>query len=261
MNWQFSKCGWSVATAIALAASMMGAAAAQVASHTQLSVEQDSPLRLTAHVAGVTGAPAEDGIVSFLTAKGSVGSASVKDGEATLVVDKLPQSVRTITAVYGGSTRFGASQASAAAAADATSLPDFVLTVNPSSVTVSPGQYGTIVVTATPENGFANMITLTCSSIPADSACAFSPISITPQNGNAVTSTLQIQTQGASGTSAASHSPFTASRIAYGFVLPGALALIGIGALRRRTGWNALRMVGLAALLAASTLGLSACAL
>src|SRR5579862_3872748 len=65
------------------------AAGAQVATRTHLSVAHVGPgATFTAKVADVTGNPATDGAVSFETAKGSLGSAFVENGAATLTVEK-----------------------------------------------------------------------------------------------------------------------------------------------------------------------------
>jgi len=237
MNLQLSRLGITRLTGLAFICSVLGLAQAQVTTHTQLSsATSDHGVTFTANVSDSVGNAATDGIVTFENAQGaSLGSAFVNDGEATLTGDAV------------------------------SSLPDFSITANPTSLNLSPGQYGTVVLTITPINGFNNMVTLSCSSPPAASACIFSPTTATPQNGNPVTSSLQITTQGASGARLAwpgqgssqgsSHSPYTA----YAVVLPGLLALAGLGALRKRSGLNALGVLGLAALLAASTVGLSAC--
>ena len=231
-------------------------AGAQVATRTQLSV---APLgqgaTFTAKVADVAGNPATDGSVSFETAKGSLGSAFVDKGVATLTVDKLPQGTRSVTASYSGSAGYAASAVGAPAAAGATSLPDFSLTANPTSLSLTPGQYGTITLTVTPENGFNDMVTLSCSGVPSGATCLLSPTILTPLTPAAVSSTLQIQTQGASGTAKVEK---TRSTVAYAIVLPGMLALVGVGALRKRPGAG-LRVIGFVALLAASSLGLGAC--
>ncbi len=238
--------------------SILGIAQAQVATHTQLtSTSGDHGITYTAKVSDIAGNPATDGVVSLENARGSLGSAFVKNGEATLTLDQQPAG--RIDAVYSGSESFRASTAQAQAVSDATStLPDFSIAANPSSLSLNPGAYGTVILTITPLNGFSDMVTLSCSGNPAGSACIFSPVTLTPLNGNTVTSSLQITTQAASGAGLAW--PGSKSGTAYAIVLPGLLALAGLGAMRKRSGLNTLRMLGIVALLAASTLGLSACA-
>ena len=246
------------ATGILLAVWMVVAGAgAQLATRTHVSVASvDKGSTLTATVADVAGNPAKSGAVSFETAKGSVGSAAVVDGTATLTVDKLPQGTRSLTAAYSGAEGLAASAASTAASPQASELPDFGLTANPSSVSVTAGQYANVSVTVSPENGFNDMVTLSCSDVPAAATCTFSPMALTPQRGAAVTSTLQIQTHAASGTSSRLE---PGSTVAFAIVLPGIFALAGLGALRRKTGFAGLRVLGVAALLVSGVMALGGC--
>jgi Bacterial Ig-like domain (group 3) len=229
---------------------------AQVATRIHLSVASEGQkATLTAKVADVAGNPATDGTVSFETAKGSLGSAFVENGSAALTLEKLPQGTRSVTAAYSGSTAYAASAATASASPDDSTLPNFALTASPTSFSIPAGAYQNITVTVTPENGFNDTVTLSCSGVPAGAKCVFSPGTLTPLTSAAVRSTLQIQTEAASGASLTR----PASGIAYAVVLPGILALAGLGALRKRSGIAGLRMLGLLALLTAGSLGLSGC--
>lgn len=257
MNLQLSRLGITRLTGLAFMISVLGLAQAQVTTHTQLSsAASDHGVTFTANVSDSAGNAATDGIVTFDNAQGaSLGSAFVTDGKATLTLDR--QLSGQVYAVYGGTSGFRASTAQAQVTGDAAStLPDFSVTANPTSLSLSPGQYGTVVLTITPINGFSNMVTLSCSSPPPASACIFTPTTITPLNGNPVTSSLEITTLASSGARLAWPGR---ERTAYAFVLPGILALAGLGASRKRSGLNALSVLGLAALLAGSALGLSAC--
>jgi hypothetical protein len=257
MNLQLARHGIIRLTGLAFMVSILGLAQAQVTTHTQLSsAPSDHGVTFTANVSDSVGNAATDGIVTFENPQGaSLGSAFVKDGEAMLTLDQ--QLSGQVYAVYGGSSGFRASTAQAQITGDASStLPDFSITGNPTSLNLSPGQYGTVVLTITPLNGFNNMVTLSCSSPPPASACIFSPTTVTPLNGATATSSLQVTTQAASGSKVAWPGR---DRTAYAIVLPGLLALAGLGALRKRSGLNAASVLGLAALLAGSALGLSAC--
>ncbi|MFZ0662071.1 MAG: hypothetical protein WAM66_05215 [Acidobacteriaceae bacterium] len=265
MNLQLLRHGTVRLAGLALGISLAASAQAQVATHTQLvSSASDHGVTFTARVSDIAGNPATGGVVSLVNAQGaSLGSAFVKNGEATLTLDQRTSG--RVYADYSGSTGFRASVAQALVSSDATTtLPDFTLTANPTSLSLSPGQYGTVVLTITPENGFDDMVTLSCSGNPAPSACTFSPTTLTPPldpTTNAplpINSTLQITTQGASGASVAW--PGSGSHVVYAIVLPGLLALLGLGTVRRRSGLNKFRVIGMVALLAASTIGLTACA-
>lgn len=269
MNLQLLRHGIGRLAGLALVFSLAGLAQAQVATHTQLtSATSGHSVTYTARVSDIAGNLATGGTVTLVNAQGaSLGSAFVKNGQASITVDQ--QIAGQLYADYSGSRNFRAStaQAQVTANANATTLPDFTLTANPTSASVSPGGYANIILTITPQNGFDDMVTLSCSGYPALSACTFSPTTLTPPVDSTtgqplpINSTLQITTQAASGkNSSAILWPGSGQHIAFAIVLPGLFALIGLGVIRRRSGINTYRVIGIVALLAATTLGLGACA-
>jgi hypothetical protein len=192
----------------------------------------------------------------------SLGSAFVQgDGSATLTLDKVPANTKQITAVYSGNNSYAASTSASVAvqAAATAALPDFSVAANPTSLTLTPGQYGTSIITVTPENGFAQSVTLSLSGLPAGTSSLFTPNIVTPTPTAAVTSTLQIQTTANSSSSMNQGGPLggNASHLAYAILFPGVLALVGIGALRKRG--SGIQLLGVALLLFASASGLTAC--
>ncbi len=62
-----------------------------------------------------------------------------------------------------------------------TALPDFSIAASPESLTVTPGQSGTVAMTVIPLNGFSAPVSFTCSGLPSGASCSFSPASVTPQ--------------------------------------------------------------------------------
>lgn len=266
MNLLFRKCNGSVVVAGLLTCFLLGAiestAEAQVATRTQVSAETSGGgvLSLTAKVADVGGAAVSEGSVSFETAKGSLGSVYVQDGEAALHLSNPPQWARSVTAVYHGDATYAASAASTPVSTDAASaIPGFTVTASPSSLSLTPGQFGTINLTVTSQNGFAQAVNLSCSGLPDQSTCTFTPDVVTPPANGSIQSALQIATMATSPvTTQKEPGPLGGSRAVWAVVLPGMLALAGVGAVRRRH-WTALRMLGLVLLLGAGMLGLSAC--
>jgi hypothetical protein len=234
-------------------------ASAQTATRTQVTAQNDGEsLSFTARVADVQGAPLSEGSVSFETAKGSLGSVFVKDGSATLNLTNPPAWAKTVTAVYHGDAAFANSAASTQFSTDATSgVPGFTVTASPSSLSLAPGQFGTVNLTVTSQNGFSEAVNLSCSGLPNSSTCDFNPVVITPPANNSGISAMQITTQAASGVYSKAD-PASGSGARYAFLIPGVLALAGVGAIRRRN-YRALRAMGLVLLLAAGTLGLTAC--
>ncbi|MGC2297244.1 MAG: Ig-like domain-containing protein [Acidobacteriaceae bacterium] len=228
---------------------------AQATTRIQISAQRDDgALALTAKVADVGGAPVSEGSVSFETAKGSLGSVFVRDGSATLNVNNPPQWAKSITAVYHGDAAFAGSAASTDVSTDATSgLPGFTVTANPSSLTLTPGQYGNINLTVTSQNGFTEAVNLSCSGLPGASTCNFNPVVITPPANGSSISAMQITTMATSGVSG-NGARLGRSKAIYAMVIPGLLVLVGGGAIRRKN-----FALGLALLMAAGSLGLSGC--
>ena len=238
--------------------SAVAAGQAQVATRTQVSVQKsDGALSFTAKVADASGAPVSEGSVSFETARGSLGSVFVKDGSATLNVNNPPQWAKTVTAVYHGVAAFAGSAASAGVSADDSGLPGFTVTASPSSLSLAPGQFGAVNLTVTSQNGFSDQVNLSCSGMPLASSCNFNPVVVTPPASGSTISAMQITTTAESGPNS-NGARLGRSGAVYAVVIPGILALIGVGAIRRRN-LGALRALGLVMLLAAGTLGLSAC--
>jgi sugar lactone lactonase YvrE len=69
--------------------------------------------------------------------------------------------------------------------------PSFTLSASPTSATLNPGQPATITLTISPQNGFNQAVTFSCSGQPNGDSCSFSPSTVTPA-GSAVNSTLTI---------------------------------------------------------------------
>ena len=233
---------------------------------TSLSVATEAArTTLTVTVKDPTGAAVSDGTVSFISNGLSLGSAIVgENGTATLTLDKVPASAKQITAVYSGSEHYAGSTSASVKfqANDTTAPPDFSVAANPTSLNLNPGDFGTVIVTVTPENGFTQSVTLSLSGLglPTSTSSVFTPNIVTPTAKAAVTSTLQIQTTASSKSSEYKALPFggSGSHLAYAMLFPGVLALVGIGALRKRGG-NSFRLFGVVLLLLASVSGLTAC--
>lgn len=241
--------GFRLAVATGILAGMAGLAQAQAPTRTQLTANRDGSgkLTFTVNVADAMGDPVGEGTVSFETTKGSLGSVFVHEGTATLNLTNPPQWAKTVTAVFSGDTKFAASSAiTDVTPDDSSTLPGFTVTANPSSFTVTPGQSETLNLTIASQNGFSEAVNLSCSGLPGASTCSFNPAVATPPGNGTTLSVMQITTEASSGVLSPS------------FMIPGFLALAGLVALRRRN-LVALRALGLAMLLGAGALGLTAC--
>ena len=78
---------------------------------------------------------------------------------------------------------------------------DFSVSATPSSVTISSGAHANYTVTVSELGGsFNHNVSLSCTGLPAQSSCSFSPSGLTPGSGS-VNSALTIKTTHANGTS------------------------------------------------------------
>jgi hypothetical protein len=74
-------------------------------------------------------------------------------------------------------------------------IPDFALSVSPSSATVPPGEGATATVTVTSINRFSSATNLSCSSPVGTVACSLNPVSVTPAGNQNASSILTVTTQ------------------------------------------------------------------
>ena len=74
-------------------------------------------------------------------------------------------------------------------------VADFSLTSSARTVTLRPGQTGVFPLIITALNSYAQSVTLACTGLPENTACAFNPASVTP-SGNGTASTLSLTTLG-----------------------------------------------------------------
>src|SRR5271163_2067137 len=204
---------------------------------------------LTAQVAvNPTDAAKPTGSVSFMNGDQSIGAAFLdSDGRATYTPDALPTGMQKISAVYVGDDKFQASKSSPAAVnSTASGVPAFTLSSSATSLKVVAGGSATTTITATPENGFNQAITLSCSGAPYVSVtCVFSPAQVTPgaptasaPNGTPALSTLNILTTAFGGGELREPAlpKGGGEQTAYAIAVPGVLALVGLGLARKRSG-------------------------
>jgi len=168
------------------------AASATTLTTSAASTQTGSSVTLTAKVsAGATGT------VTFLSGSTALGTGTLDaGGTASLATTFTAAASYSLTAAYGGDANFSGSTSAAQTETVTTPpTPGFAVTANPSSVTIQHGQTGSIVLTVTPQGGYAGTVTLSCGSLPAHASCSFNPASVTlTPGGGPVTNTLTINT-------------------------------------------------------------------
>src|ERR1700677_514907 len=73
------------------------------------------------------------------------------------------------------------------ALAGAASAQNFTFTLEPSTLTLVPGQSASFVISLTPLDGFTNAVTLSVSNLPSGVTASFSPQTLTPPGTSLLT--------------------------------------------------------------------------
>jgi hypothetical protein len=250
---------------IALAVPAMAFAGQVLSTQTTLTTEtHDQGGRTSATLAvTVTGEdrlPATGAVAISDDGRPLAGAALNAEGQASVVL-ALPDGDHSLTATYIGDAthRTSVSQSAHVEAQDSTT-PDFQIAINPATLSLPLGQSGTIITSITPVNSSVltapMFVTLSCSGLPDQSSCTFTPenIEILPNATAALTSSMVISTQKAEGSLARPAS----NAVALAILLPGALGLGGLAwSVRRRPWLQRLSLLALVALV--SLLGTTAC--
>ena len=183
------------------------------------------------------------GMVTFSSGGALLGSATVSGANiqngmaqatATFPATQLPSGQSTITATYSGDVNY---VASTSAPTMVNQQADFALSPNPSTVGIAvPGASANVVLTVAAFDAFSGTINFSpasCSGLPQESACSFSPASVSGSG----TTRLTVTTTGphplaVKGTM--SSRSFRGNWIGVGVLLPGILL---IGGIAKRRSW------------------------
>lgn len=259
-----------IATVLALASSAFGQAVASqsraTATVTTLTAgigtvraDASNAATFTVHVSPVSQSSDQRGTVDFLDTDGdgrvrSLGSAFVaSDGTATLAVSTMTPGAHSVRAVYSGAEDAASSiSAPENITAEAQALPSFTLSATPTTLNLDAGAQGAVTVTITPTNGFNNYVSLSCAGLPLYTTCTFLPSNV-DVNGKTSQSTMTINTVAPSGKTSSLRRD---TGLAYAFLLPGALGLLGLAFARNRS----LRTVAMFCVVASLVGGASSCA-
>ena len=215
-------------------------------------------IQWTATYSGLSFGFVPTGTVTLSSGSTSLGSGTLSattDGSgsyiATITSASMPASNGTVTAQYSGDGNY---------AAEATSItfltPSYTIAAKPASLTVAQGASGSVTFTVTPQNGFNQAVSFSCdnTTLPKGVTCSFNPASVTPNGSAAVTTTLTVQTTGASVASLHTREkPFSGWLPRGGAVL--ALAFIGIPWVGRRAWLGSITLMLVAICLGGGVIG------
>ena len=218
-------------------------------SPTFVDVGSSGPVVATATVAPTSGSGTPTGTVTFFNGTTQLGQpVALSNGTAAFSYNtsSLTANTYSITATYSGDTDFTASTSTPATL----EVQDFTIAASPTTVTIAaPGQSGTTTLTITPLGGFNQTLTYTCTGLPSEANCTF-PTGAT--GGTLTITTMAPSARSDKGHFGRSHGLF------YALLLPGFLGLVVSAGNRKRT-LRGVRLLGLIAVLAISTLWMPAC--
>lgn len=141
---------------------------------------------LTARVSATTGVP--DGAVELLDGTASLGTVQLANGVAAFGVSSLAAGTHALTAVYKGSGTYEGSTSGVLEQVITQPIAgDFAVNISPGARTVLRGTKTTVAVTVTSEGGFSGTVALSCSGLPEESSCAFTPETISGSGGSRLT--------------------------------------------------------------------------
>ena len=196
---------------------------------------------LTVTVVGQDGQPATGAVVISDAGKPIAGVALNVQGQATSNLTLAP-GAHSLTATYAGDSAHltSVSQVQPVRAASGTT-PDFGITVAPATLSLKQGQSGSVVASIAPINAASltapMFVTLSCSGLPDQSSCTFTPenIEILPNATTAITSSLVLATAASNAQAVPPH--VGSNPIAWAVLLPGGLGLLGIAFGARGRAW------------------------
>jgi hypothetical protein len=147
---------------------------------------------LSVAITGTAGTPT--GTVVFKDGTTTLSTMTLASGAASYSTSSLAVGAHSITASYSGDVVF-ASAVSSAQTVTISVAPALTFAAVPTTLTITHGSSGTVVVTGTPVGGYSGTATFTCGALPTAAACTFSPASLAfSGNNTAQSTTLTIST-------------------------------------------------------------------
>jgi hypothetical protein len=204
-------------------------------------------------LAGEIPAANPTGTVTFTDGNTVLGTSIVSAGSASVTPTISAAGTHIITAIYSGDDNYvGQTKATLIQTIDAPAST-YLLSANPASATLLPGQSAQFVITATPNPTSSDTVTFSCGSLPQGISCSFSPSSLTLSGSNPASTTLTVT---AAATFVASGAPvFPIGGLPLTGLTVGIFGYVALAGFRRQTRGRLtplLLLVALAAVLAAT---------
>ena len=148
----------------------------------------------TATVGAVFGANVPTGSVTFKDGSTILNTVAISGGQASFSTASLSSGTHVISAVYSGDSSFMGSSGFFTQLVNQASSPSayYVLTANPPSATIHPGESASFNLTVTPMNGFSGVVNFDCGTLPSGLSCQFSPASVSITGGQPAAAQLVV---------------------------------------------------------------------
>jgi len=202
-------------------------------------------LTFTATVSSTT-ATGETGTVSFYAAGGTIliGTATVNtSGVASYTTPNTVYAAYSFTAVYSGDANFAGTTSAVVAP-----KPDFTVVPSATIVTVPQGGVATLMSSITPLFNYTGTMTASCSGLPVDSVCRFSPVSLALSGTTTQTFNVYIYTN-VNPSIASLEMPGRGGEVLAARMIAWPMAAFVVMMLRRRKAWGSrMRLLSLAAM-------------
>ncbi len=222
--------------------------ASRTASSTVLTFAPANPVSGATVTLTATVSSSAKGNVTFKNGSTTLGTAATTNGVATLTTSTLPVAANSITATYNGN---GTLSPSTSTAVTVTVGPAFTLTPSAQTYQVAQGSAVDATVTVGLGTGFTGTITFTCTDTASLSVCTVPPA--TNASGDV---SFHITTTAP--TAKLDRPMDRGSRIFYAVLMPGLLGLFFTFGSKKRS-QNAMRLLGLIAVLSVSTMWMASC--
>jgi parallel beta-helix repeat protein len=191
------------------------------------------PVTIVATATAIGSQQIPSGTVTFFDGSTVLGTALLgASGQASIAISTLALGTHTLTASYPSGTSFGNS--TSPPIQETILASSFTVTLGPSTITIHPGQQGSVAVQLSSVGLFSGPLTLSYGALPEYASASLSSSSVSLTQGGTGTATLTLNTA-AKTASAFNQSPSRpGARIVPSIFAASVVLLLPFGAIRRK---------------------------
>jgi len=197
------------------------------------------------------------GTITFLNGTKTLGTATVGAGGAATLTLTPVAGTYTVTASYSGDA-YNAPSTSNPISITVSQATEFTLELTPTSVKIPTTKNATIGLDFVSENSFSDTLSLGCANLPAMVTCSFSENRVKLDANGHASAQLTVDTYSPLLSGGQAKNEVSGNGMLAACVFPGA-ALFGFAFWRFRKNAGLLKMLGILAILAGTTLAMTGC--